>query len=177
MFTTKEVKASRSEFVTFWRRFYASPLEDLYSENIAKPLTPDRIRSLFIWKNGSRLSERKGESVEKNYIQRLDELLKLPSHTPAGEFLEMFSGGAIWKIFLLHCWRPNCFPIYDQHAHRAMSHITNTEPQELGKMADKGKIQIYIEQYIPFFKGFDNLNYVDVDRALWVFGRYVKEWA
>ena len=42
-------------------------------------------------------------------------------------------GGAIWRIFWLHCHYPNKFPIYDQHVHRAMACIIGMKSLEIPK--------------------------------------------
>lgn len=106
-------------FVDFWAQQYAYGLEHLYTANIGQRLTPERIGQLFEWKNGSRLSEAKRRSVEKNYIAHIARLEEFALEAGAKDFLNAFAtGGAIWRIFWLHCWRPKRFPIYDQHVRR-----------------------------------------------------------
>jgi hypothetical protein len=166
--------ASPEEFVDFWQRQYRYPKDDLYTNNIDQPLTPERIHQLFAWKNGSRLSDPKRRSVEQNYIARLDELGQLNPTTDAEAFLAKFSsGGAVWRIFWLHCWQPNRFPIYDQHVHRAMALIEQGTREEIPQ-DDADKVSSYLNRYLPFHKRFDGIDSRRVDRALWFYGKFVK---
>lgn len=89
-----------SEFINFWSMLYEYGNEHLYDENIGKELTEERIWSLFIWKNGRPLSEKKRKSVEDNYI---NENITIPPN-PSILFLQDYlnrPGGAIWRIFLV----------------------------------------------------------------------------
>src|SRR5687768_15460694 len=123
----------REEFVAHWSALYDYRVdESLYTPYLGRPLTPEAVRKLFRWKNGTELSGRKHRSVEKNFVARVTELAELPEETDPATFLRRFSaGGAIWRIFWLHCWRPERFPIYDQHVHRAMVHIETGRVEEI----------------------------------------------
>ncbi len=167
--------ASEADFVAFWEQQYNYPLEHLYTNNIGQAPTADRVHHLFIWKNGSRLSDLKHSSVEANYIARIQELNALPQNTDAAAFLAQFAlGGAIWRIFWLHCWQPDRFPIYDQHVHRAMIFIEQQRLEEIPK-ADTAKVQQYLQRYLPFYQRFKGLNQRSVDKALWFYGKFLKE--
>jgi hypothetical protein len=173
-FTLRRVIVSPRTFVDRWEPLYEYPLEHLYSENIGKPLTSARTRLLFEWKNGGRLSRLKQESVERNYIGRLQELDSLRRDTSAAEFLERFNeGGAIWRIYFLHLWAPESYPIYDQHVHRAMSLIQTGRIAEI-PASDPAKISEYLNRYLPFHATFDNVDLRRTDRALWACGKYMK---
>jgi hypothetical protein len=170
-------EASPVEFVAFWRRFYLDEKypDAIYSEAIKGPLSPERIRQLFQWKNGGKLSVLKNKSIEQNYIRRLFTLDTLtPEFTPEKFFALFPKGGAIWRIFWLHCCRPARFPIYDQHVHRAMTFIKTGNPEELDEKSDQEKIRLYIETYLPFHGQFAGLNQREVDRAVWAFGKFLK---
>jgi len=165
-------------FVSFWAGLYRDPQEPLYTENIGRSLAPDRVRSLFLWKNGGNLSTLKQQSVKENYVGRLAELRNLPSDTSAQDFLDRFStGGAIWRIFWLHCWQPDRFPIYDQHVHRAMTFIQDRKKEEMRDWSDKRKIEAYLTRYLPFVRRFRTLGSRQVDRALWTFGQFIRRWS
>ncbi len=100
-------------FVAFWSSRYLDPREELYDKSIGRPLTRERVQNLFVWKNGGRLAALKARSVEKNFIARMSEALDLPASVDAAQFLDLFDeGGAIWRIFWLHCWQPDRFPIW-----------------------------------------------------------------
>lgn len=164
---------SESAFVDFWSSVYSYPSLD--DQHPLRPLTADMVRSLFKWKNGSVLSAAKQASVERNFVARLDEINRMTIDTPASEFLARFaSGGAIWRIFMLHCWQPTRFPIYDQHVHRAMCHILGQEVQELTSFRDDGKVGNYVSRYMPFFARFADPDRSRIDRALWQFGKTMK---
>jgi len=169
------VESDIYQFVEFWSQRYRYADEGLYDDNIGLELTEQRILELFRWKNGTPLSERKRASVNQNYVERRHELTQFETHIDAREFLNHFpNGGAIWRIFWLHCFRPNEFPIYDQHVHRAMAFIENGEAEEIPQH-DPRKIDAYIERYLPFHEQFQAIDGRNVDRALWAFGKFINE--
>jgi hypothetical protein len=166
--------ATTAEFVAFWAQYYSYRLEHLYTDNIGRPFTSKRVHALYEWKNGSRLAAPKLRSVERNYISRIAEVRRLAPNTTAEEFLRRFpSGGAIWRIFWLHCWQPDRFPIYDQHVHRAMAYIEQRRLEEI-PASNVMKVQSYIERYLPFHQRFQGINARSVDCALWFYGKFVK---
>jgi hypothetical protein len=130
LFTVHTINADEPQFVKFWAQLYRDDLEDLYDNYIAvKPLTEKAINVLFAWKNSGRLSEPKQASVARNYISRREEdcvkrAVAFPQSSDAiqlADFAEKFlitdfpKGGAIWRIFWLHCCN-QCFPIsLDRH--------------------------------------------------------------
>lgn len=166
-------QAPLNEFVAYWRRGYSYASEELYTSNIGRPLTRRRLEELFEWKNGSKLSRGKRESVERNYVGRYSELSHLPVQIPLNDLLERFGGGAIWRIFFLHCWRPEAFPIYDQHVHRAMEYIETGAPREIAASTPK-ILGDYARRYLPFWRRFQPQSGRDADKALWVFGKFLK---
>lgn len=168
---------SEAEFIQYWAPLYSYGNEARYDEDIGRPLTPERVRRLFEWKNGGRLSRAKAASVEENFVGRIGELEDLDADTEAVSFLERFSrGGAIWRIYWLHLWAPQRFPIYDQHVHRAMAWITQGAPEEVPRR-DKAKIRAYLEAYLPFMQRFSQHPARQVDRALWTCGKHMKQFA
>ena len=176
MFTTYAAKSSdRAGFVKFWAGEYDDPKEPLYTNNIGQTFTALRVRQLFEWKNGSTLSAAKLRSVKQNFVARIPNVRNLPAHTDARSFLKMFpKGGAIWRIFWLHCWQPNKFPIYDQHVHRAMAFIEEQRLEELPGQKDPYKVEQYLERYILFHRQFQGMDQREVDKALWCYGRFIK---
>jgi hypothetical protein len=138
------------------------------------PLTPTRIHTLFKWKNSGKLAAKKLNSVERNYASRSEELRNVPATTTAKEFLDKFGNGPIWRIFLLHCWQPHRFPIYDQHVHRAMEFIETGMAREIAN-SESGVIKDYTDRYLPFWRRFSKTPDREVDKALWVFGKVLKQ--
>src|SRR5262245_33827804 len=107
-------------FVDYWSQQYQYPDESLYSHNIGRPQTPGGFRELFKWKMGKRFFVAKEPLIKRCFISRCDEarrlLVELCRHGPVDKarvFLARFrNGGAVWRIFWLHCWDAH-FPIYD----------------------------------------------------------------
>ncbi|PJZ23969.1 hypothetical protein CH352_00935 [Leptospira hartskeerlii] len=170
----QERDSSKDEFINFWklRYFYDSDVD--YEKNLQRPLTKDKIKNLFIWKNGRALSELKNETVERNFSQRLKELPKLDADLSPDKFLEKFSeGGVIWRIFFLHCWQPDRYPVYDQHVYRAMYFIKYSKIEEIPK-SDYEKINSYLSEYLPWWEEYFKDYGRDADKALWAFGKKIK---
>lgn len=175
MITYKPINTNMEDFVTFWSQCYEYNNEKVYDDNIRGDIDKDKLNNLFKWKNGYRLSKRKLKSIQKNFIARLDELSQLDKNADAKQCLEKFNhGGAIWRIFFLHCWNQKAFPIYDQHVHRAMEFIEKGIPGEIPS-GDEKKIDSYLNMYIPFHKQFEKFDHRKVDKALWAFGKFLKE--
>ena len=169
------IEADQAQFVDFWSQRYEYAHEDLYDNNIGQELTEQRIVELFVWKNGTPLSERKRNSVSQNFVARRHELGQFQDNFNARDFFNHFeNGGAIWRIFWLHCYRPEEFPIYDQHVHRAMAYIEAGEIEEIPNY-DPRKIDAYIDRYLPFHQQFAAIDGRAVDKALWAFGKFINE--
>lgn len=175
MIIYQPLQANTTEFVEFWSLRYEYAEENLYTDNIGQELTEQRILDLYRWKNGTPLSGRKLESVHRNFVQRRSELAQFQPNESANEFLARFAdGGAIWRIFWLHCWQPARFPIYDQHVHRAMAFIETGNPEEIPQY-DPRKIEAYIQRYLPFHAQFAHIDGRAVAKALWAFGKFINE--
>lgn len=131
-------------FMDYWASRYFYNLETVYTENIGKELTPERLIHLFEWKNGGKISQSKLKSIQNNYlhnrIRKIDELKNVYLN-------ERNLGGPIWNIFYIHCIEPRIFPIFDQHTYRAMCFITKNMLQEIPK-TKREIYRIYNEAYI-----------------------------
>ncbi|MEZ6190019.1 MAG: hypothetical protein R3C45_01865 [Phycisphaerales bacterium] len=167
-------------FVDFWAARYRDHREHLYIENIGDPLTPQKLRKLFLWKAGGayRGGWRQERSVETNFIERIDELKRLDKTISAKEFLTRFKiGGPIWRIFFLHCWQPDRFPIFDMHVWRARCYFERGESDELGTYSDNKKVSLYLSDYLSWVNIFDGIDGRMMDRAMWSCGKFLKAWA
>lgn len=164
-------ESSPAEFVEFWSNFY--PYDDGPYDRSISNLNEENILALFKWKNGGPLSLRKQKSVEQHYVQPG---CKVPADITAEQYLneQCVTGGAIWRIFWLHCCRKDEFPIFDQHVYRAMSFIQLGKGEELAGMTDRKKIELYLNQYLPFYKSIVQPNQRNTDRALLMFGQFLK---
>jgi hypothetical protein len=171
------------EFIEFWAPRYHDAHENLYTSNIRRPHTNETLRDLFYWKEGPQFFKKKWPAINDNFVSRREQAEDLPSTISAQDFLATFPrGGRIYRIFWLHCWFPNRFPIYDQHVHRAMSYIQDGEAEELENYGDDEAVKSYIDRYIPFHQPYaairlpfdprlDGIPSRKADRALFVFGR------
>jgi hypothetical protein len=174
LITYQPVDADPRAFVEFWAAQYTGDDDNFYDENVCQELTETRILGWFTWKNVTPLSERKRKSVLRNFVERRRELDDIPLDQTASAFLSRFSeGGAIWRIFWLHCWQPARFPIYDQHVHRAMRFIQTGVLEEIPG-TDPLKVRAYLDQYMAFHARFDGIHYRLVDKALWAFGKFLR---
>jgi len=165
------------EFVKFWSSFYNYPMEDYYVPIIGKKkFSADDINKLFIWKNGSKLSQKK-EAVLSNIKAKLDVINNLKDSFLLDSFLKDFSfvNGAIWKIYLLHIIKPNDFPIFDQHVYRAFIFLKQNRRNEIPN-SNKQKEQIYFAEYAPFFNALckKGIPWKKLDEALWAYGKFLK---
>jgi hypothetical protein len=177
LFVFNAVPASREEFVRFWAACYKYPDCELYTPNIIGSLTPAKLEALFRWKIGKRFFESHWPVVQQLFVARLDEALALPPDVSAAQLLTLFPrGGAVYRIFWLHCLRPDRFHICDQHVHRAMNLIEKQERRELSEYTEKQQVALYLERYLPFWnRHFGGLDPREVDRALWAFGKFMKD--
>jgi len=159
---------SLEEFLDHWSARYPDSYDpEKYDPHVGKPLSESSRLSLFEWKNGSVLSERKKGSVARNYP------LSFPKSALERRYLNpMESGGAIWNIFYMHCIDPGTWPIFDQHTYRAMRFMKTGDIVELP--AAKAKIyQVYQAEYLPFVRPLHS-DPRKADRALFAFGQFLK---
>ncbi|WP_232507719.1 hypothetical protein [Ghiorsea bivora] len=156
-----------TQFIEHWSSKYIYSNEQKYDDNVGKPLTAESRLELFEWKNGSVISAKKIESINKNYplIFEGSQEERYLNHKK--------SGGAIWNIFYIHCLNPTQWPIYDQHTFRAMKYMKTGEITEIGN-TNKQKYESYINEYIPFIESFNNINHRKLDMALFAFGQFLK---
>src|SRR5438874_5886980 len=170
-FVYRAIKVPALKFVEFWAEQYRYPEEKLYTDNIQSPHTCETLRNLFKWKIEPRFRTRHLRLVEKNFISRLEEARQRAPATDAADFLRLFSaGGAVYRIFWMHCWEPKRFPIYDQHVHRAMNFIVGEKHKELSKFQPEEVVKLYLSRYLPFWGSFADFDGRKVDKAMWAFG-------
>lgn len=172
MFIIKKIEfVNDNEFIEFWAEQYSYPNMSFYTENIGKELTEKRVYELFAWKNGRNLSKKKRDSIALNYLSESD----IPDEKATNEELIEYlnrDGGAIWRIFWLHCNFPEAYPIFDQHVYRAMAYIKSKKEIEIPAYNPK-KVDIYVDEYISFYENFEGKEKKVVDEALWSFGKFL----
>ncbi len=170
-------------FIKQWSSFYNYENMNLYDNNIGKlSLSKQDLIELYIWKNGTVLSKKKMESLEIKILNRLDKINELKQHFSIPDFLEEFKDVSfVWKIFLLHIVNPIWYPIYDQHVHRAYLFLTknNAFKRIDNAITEKQKDNFYFGEYLHFTTGLkveDKIEIQDIDRALFCFGQFLKNY-
>ena len=168
------VPATPSEFIRFWSSLYKDKLEHFYEKNIGKPLTEERVWDLYSWKNGTKnISANKRESIRSSYISELANLPSLESLDDGLCYIRKLKGGSIWGIFWLHCVNPELFPIFDQHTYRSMAKIDRLRPDEIPSSRPQ-VLEAYFNTYLPFTQRFSGVSQRDLDKALFCYGRFLK---
>lgn len=183
-FIYQPVAAGPREFIEFWAPRYGFANEIDYTHNIRGPHTNESLRTMFRWKMGTQFQNaEKLAERERHFISRTEEARGFAADVTAADFLASFAnGGRIARIFWLHCWYPDRFPIYDQHVHRAMVFIQEGRIEELAMFTDKAAIDAYLTRYLPFHGEYkrldlpfdvkrDGVRHRNIDRALWTFGK------
>lgn len=168
------------EFIDYWSKLYSYVNEDLYDNSIDKEIfIKEDIQNLYTWKNGMRLSEAKQRSVDTKIKAKLPIINNFKSSTSLdlkGFKKEFKDVTTVWKIFLLHTIKPQEFPIYDQHIHRAFLFINNEDWGNVSNSSikDKPKEEFYFGRYLPFIEanGFNDLR--KLDKAFFAFGQFLR---
>jgi hypothetical protein len=154
--------------------------QQLYDPHIGKGSALQRdsnaIMELFKWKNGGNIAAKKLKSVRNNYLGAWidDGGLEARYLNPNED------GGPIWNIFYLQCRRPDLYPIFDQHAYRAMIYIQeHTICGDLNENRRSFIYESYQKKYRTFVNGIrrrapQRYNLRTIDRALYTFGRFLK---
>ena len=170
------------QFIEFWSVFYLynEDKESVYIDNINKRIFNGEILlSLYEWKNGSMLSQKKRKSFEKKLLAKIEIINALKGKFNLDKFKKEFNNvSLIWKIFLLHIINPVVYPIFDQHVFRAMKYIKFSKIEEI-PFDEKEKEKFYFNEYINFFDKIklglpQDFNNKKIDEALWSFGKFLK---
>lgn len=185
--TYKTLKFKKTEnlqdFCNVWALLYTDFERDKthYKPAIdSKIISRDLLLRYFEWKNGSKLSQLKEKSLKEKVEPKLSEINSLRNCKTSDFQLirEVFSKlSDIWLITLAHLINPEYFPVFDQHVYRAYKFLTcdETEIPEYNK--ENQRINLYLEDYLPFFKRLvasdDNINKKKLDEALWGFGKFI----
>lgn len=187
-FILKKEEASDVAFYEFWSKQYFYPKEYLYTENIHKvQATVQSINSLFTWKNGKTLAEKKAKSLPAvlNHWSKLKDASKegVDETFALMDKFDIFPTGFIWRIFLLHILQPNKYPIFDRYTCAAYMHSKDQLP-EAGKgeflldfvIMESKKVETY-KNYLVFIeseaKSLKTREIRNIDKALFAFGMYI----
>ncbi|BCZ45838.1 hypothetical protein psyc5s11_19050 [Clostridium gelidum] len=118
-----------------------------------------------------------------NYVSNNQEELKnkvplgFPKEKPSiVTELESRKGfGFIWAIFVVHCFYPEVYPLYDQHVYRTYKFMIS-EGKEISNLAINDWNEYF--KYNEFFKDLLtelNIDYWKLDRGLWAYGKHLKQ--
>lgn len=167
-------------FITFWSKLYNYPRQELYLDRINKlSFSREDLQCLFDWKNGMTPSAKKQASLDSKILPHLKLInqLKQPGQFDLESFLIHFKAvSAVWKIFLLHIIKPDTYPIYDQHIHRAFNYIHGLDFSKITPtISKKRKESFYFDYYFPFVQELEVNNLKQMDEALFAFGQFLKK--
>ena len=169
---------SLQEFISFWSKLYVYDNAVLYERIHNKTLSEDDLKDLYKWKNGMKLSQAKEKSLNTKIISKLEIVnnLRAASNFDLEYFLKEFKQvSVVWKVFLLHILKPNRFPIYDQHVHRAYRFINNQSSNDIrASMKESLKLEFYFEEYYPFVRQSQMTDLKKMDEAFFAFGQFIN---
>ncbi|WP_435415088.1 hypothetical protein [Polaribacter aestuariivivens] len=175
-----QANISLCTFINFWSKLYTFSNEAIYTESINKEtFTKTDIQNLYKWKNGMKLSVLKQKSLDTKIKAKLSIINVFKKND--GIDLESFKNEfknltAVWKIFLLHIIKPDKYPIYDQHIHRAFLFILNEDWSNISNtsISNKAKEQFYFERYVPFIEAQNIKDLKKLDEAFFAFGQFLN---
>lgn len=175
---TNRQSGSLQEFISFWSKLYVYDNAVLYERIHNKTLSEDDLKDLYKWKNGMKLSQAKEKSLNTKIISKLEIVnnLRAASNFDLEYFLKEFKQvSVVWKVFLLHILKPNRFPIYDQHVHRAYRFINNQSSNGIkASMNESVKLKFYFEEYYPFVRQSQMTDLKKMDEAFFAFGQFIN---
>lgn len=175
---TNRQSGSLQEFISFWSKLYVYDNAVLYERIHNTTLSEDDLKDLYKWKNGMKLSQAKEKSLNTKIISKIEIVNKLraASNFDLEYFLKEFKQvSVVWKVFLLHILKPNRFPIYDQHIHRAYRFINNQSSNGIkASMNESVKLKFYFEEYYPFVREFKITDLKKMDEAFFAFGQFIN---
>ncbi|MCH1612753.1 MAG: hypothetical protein L7S72_05595 [Flavobacteriales bacterium] len=169
---------SLQEFISFWSKLYVYDNAVLYERIHNTTLSENDLKDLYKWKNGMKLSQAKEKSLNTKIISKIEIVnnLRAASNLDLEYFLKEFKQvSVVWKVFLLHILKPNRFPIYDQHVHRAYRFINNQSSNGIkASMNESVKLKFYFEEYYPFVRESKITNLKKMDEAFFAFGQFIN---
>lgn len=168
------------DFINSWSKLYSFSNEGIYKASISKKtLTKTDIQNLYEWKNGMKLSVLKQKSLNTKIISKLSIInaLKNDANLDIEYFKSEFRNiSAVWKIFLLHIIKPDKYPIYDQHIHRAFLFIHKEDWSNISNTSinNNAKEQFYFKRYLPFIVSQNIKSLKKLDEAFFAFGQFLN---
>ena len=188
------VEVSSGEFVACWKEFYDEvtyPTEEYEKNlNLGGFLTDQNVAALLRWKLGFLPVEERHELVNKLAL-KVSKKLELLNQFRSLETVTKEQFLTFWEVclglarevnrhfvigtFLIHVARPLEYPMTDQHTLRAHYFI---EHGEVIDSTRKLETYEYYKIFLAFSHKFHELSRCaqrDVDKALWSFGKRLKQ--
>jgi hypothetical protein len=141
--------ATARQFVKQWSKWYVYTADELYTANIDRKLTHESIHALFLWKNGGKLSiakrVRRAALCQPVWTTKSTSGIDIGRRVPA----------EVW-------WRPNMEDFSPA--------LLETTPLSHLRSARASCDGIH-----PVWKEFSSLSEREVDKALWSFGKFLKQ--
>lgn len=109
------------------------------------------------------------------YRQRIPSTFTLEQPSIVSELVEQPGFGFIWALFVLHCYYPEEYPLYDQHVYRAYKY--HESGGQINKSAAPNSWREYA-RYRTFFLDLKQkyaYQYWLLDRGLWALGKEIKQ--
>lgn len=130
------------------------------------------------WKSNTPVGYDVWNYVSNNQVEvRVKVPIKFSDEKPSlvTELVARKGFGFIWTIFVLHCFYPEIYPLYDQHVYRAYRFM-DSEGKESPNLATNQWSEY--AKYKDFFKALLNelnIEYWKLDRGLWAYGKHLKQ--
>ena len=174
MLIYKPHRADSKGFVRFWSNQYWYGDDTPYEQDIGFELTEKRIQDLFEWKNGTPLSKLKQASLYRNFVERRAELDPLrKDEKPRGPLGRFRQRRRYLRISGFTAGSPGASPFTTS---TCIERWLSFKPVNAKIPAyDPQKIESYCRRYLPFHVTFEGIESRSVDKALWAFGKFLKE--
>ena len=82
--------------------------------------------------------------------------------------------GFVYAAFVLHCMKPDVFPLVDQHVLRAFSNITSSNGNSYFELEANWENYYKYNEFMKDCKKQISIDYWRFDRALWAYGKWLK---
>jgi hypothetical protein len=130
------------------------------------------------WKKSAPVGYDIWNHISKNQINIRTQIPELfPEDKPSiVNELEGAKGfGYIWTVFVLHCFYPNEYPLYDQHVYRAYYNIALDDKKEIDIAPNTWEAYKAYKSFFIRLLNETKLPFWELDRALWVYGKNIKK--
>lgn len=122
-----------------------------------------------VWNDISNKSEEVKRRIPRQLSFEKPEIIK--------ELQSQKGFGFIWTLFVMHCFYPEEYPLFDQHVYRAYKYISTK-----GQLCPNSAPDSWSEylNYKSFFNGLlakYSVPFWQLDRALWAYGKQIKHYA